>query len=160
MGKGCFVPLFRFHSQKPTSKRRFSTCVSGEYSCSNYHCLETPPLDAQSLFAHSNYPITHIILPVVILSKRTFTYWKHPHLIHSLLAHSNNTNTRIISPLVILSKWTFTDCKHPHLIHSLFAHKCPLQCLQPFTVIFEDFASCIFMSLIYLQLNTFFINTI
>ena len=23
MGKGCFVPLFRFHSQKPTSKRRF-----------------------------------------------------------------------------------------------------------------------------------------
>ena len=27
MGKGCLVPLFRFHSQKPTSKRRFS-CVS------------------------------------------------------------------------------------------------------------------------------------
>ena len=30
--------LFRFHSQKPTSKRRFSKCVSGDYSCSNYHC--------------------------------------------------------------------------------------------------------------------------
>ena len=26
MGKGCFVPLFRFHNQKPTSKRRFSKC--------------------------------------------------------------------------------------------------------------------------------------
>ena len=25
MGKGCLVPLFRFHSQKPTSKRRFSS---------------------------------------------------------------------------------------------------------------------------------------
>ena len=34
MGKGCFVSLFRFHSQKPTSKRRFSKCVSGDYSCS------------------------------------------------------------------------------------------------------------------------------
>ena len=38
MGKGCFFPLFRFHSQKPTSKRRFSKCFSGDYSCSNYHC--------------------------------------------------------------------------------------------------------------------------
>ena len=38
MGNGCFVPLFRFHSQKPTSKRRFSKCVSDDYSCSNYHC--------------------------------------------------------------------------------------------------------------------------
>ena len=28
VGKGSFVPLFRFHSQKPTSKRRFSNCVS------------------------------------------------------------------------------------------------------------------------------------
>ena len=37
MGKGCFVPLFRFHSQKPTSKRRFSKCVSGDYSCFDYH---------------------------------------------------------------------------------------------------------------------------
>ena len=34
MGKGCVVPLFRFHSQKPTSKRRLSKCVSGDYSCS------------------------------------------------------------------------------------------------------------------------------
>ena len=25
MGKGCLVPLFRFHSQKPTRKRRFSS---------------------------------------------------------------------------------------------------------------------------------------
>ena len=38
MGKFCFVPLFRFDSQKPTSKRRVSKCVSGDYSCSNYHC--------------------------------------------------------------------------------------------------------------------------
>ena len=28
MGKGCFVPLFRFHSQKPTSKRRFLSVSS------------------------------------------------------------------------------------------------------------------------------------
>ena len=40
MGKGCFVPFFRFHSQKPTSKRRFSKCVSDDYSCSNYHCRQ------------------------------------------------------------------------------------------------------------------------
>ena len=33
-GKGSFVPLFRFHSQKPTSKRKFS----GDYSCFDYHC--------------------------------------------------------------------------------------------------------------------------
>ena len=39
MGKGCFVPLFRFHSQKPTSKRRFSKHVEVDYSCSNYHGL-------------------------------------------------------------------------------------------------------------------------
>ena len=38
MGKGYLVPLFRFHSQNPTSKRRFSKCVCGDYSCSNYHC--------------------------------------------------------------------------------------------------------------------------
>ena len=25
MGKGCLFPLFRFHTQKPTSKRRFSS---------------------------------------------------------------------------------------------------------------------------------------
>ena len=37
-GKGCFVPLFRFYSQNPTTKRRFSKCVSSDYSCSNYHC--------------------------------------------------------------------------------------------------------------------------
>ena len=35
MVKGSVVPLFRFHSHKPTSKRRFSKCVSGDYSCSN-----------------------------------------------------------------------------------------------------------------------------
>ena len=40
-GKGCFVPLFRFHSQKPTSKRRFSKCVYDDYSCSNYYCRWT-----------------------------------------------------------------------------------------------------------------------
>ena len=37
MGKGSFVPFFRFHSQKPTSKRRFSRCVSGDYPCFDYH---------------------------------------------------------------------------------------------------------------------------
>ena len=31
-------PLFRFHSQKPTSKRRFSNCVSSDYPCFDYHC--------------------------------------------------------------------------------------------------------------------------
>ena len=41
MGKGCLVPLIRFYSQKPTSKRRFSKCVSSDYSCSNYHCRST-----------------------------------------------------------------------------------------------------------------------
>ena len=41
MGKSCLLPLFRFHSQKPTSKRRFSKCVSGDYSCSNCHCRYT-----------------------------------------------------------------------------------------------------------------------
>ena len=35
--KGYLVPLFRFYSQKPTSKRRFSKCVSGDYSCFDYH---------------------------------------------------------------------------------------------------------------------------
>ena len=37
MGKGCFVSPFRFHSQKSTSKRRFSKCVSGDYFCFDYH---------------------------------------------------------------------------------------------------------------------------
>ena len=37
MGKGCPVPLLRFHSQKPTSKRRLSKCVSGDYPCFDYH---------------------------------------------------------------------------------------------------------------------------
>ena len=37
-GKSCLDPLFRFHSQNRTSKRRFSKCVSGDYSCSKYHC--------------------------------------------------------------------------------------------------------------------------
>ena len=32
----CLVPLLRFHSQTPTSKRRFSKCVSGDYYC-NIH---------------------------------------------------------------------------------------------------------------------------
>ena len=39
--KGRLVPFFCFHSQKPTSKRRFSKCGSGDYSCSNYHCRQT-----------------------------------------------------------------------------------------------------------------------
>ena len=30
--------LAREGSQKPTSKRRFSKCVSGDYSCFDYHC--------------------------------------------------------------------------------------------------------------------------
>ena len=38
---GSFVPLFRFHSQKPTSKRRFSKCVSSDYSCFDYHRGQT-----------------------------------------------------------------------------------------------------------------------
>ena len=41
MGKGSVVPFFRFHSQKPTSKRSFSKCVSGDYPCFDYHCRET-----------------------------------------------------------------------------------------------------------------------
>ena len=32
------VPLSCLHSQKPTSKRRFSKCVSGDYFCFDYHC--------------------------------------------------------------------------------------------------------------------------
>ena len=35
---GCRVPFFRLYSQKPTSKRRFSKCVPGDYSCFDYHC--------------------------------------------------------------------------------------------------------------------------
>ena len=38
MGKGCLVPFYCLHSQKPTSKRWFSKCVSGDYSCFDYHC--------------------------------------------------------------------------------------------------------------------------
>ena len=30
--------FFCLHSQKPTSKRRFSKCVSGDYFCFDYHC--------------------------------------------------------------------------------------------------------------------------
>ena len=41
MGKGSLVSFFRFHSQKPTSKRRFSKCVSSDYSCFDYHCRWT-----------------------------------------------------------------------------------------------------------------------
>ena len=38
MGKGFLVPFFRLHSQKTTSKRRFSKCVFDDYSCFDYHC--------------------------------------------------------------------------------------------------------------------------
>ena len=34
--KVAFSPL-QIHSQKPTSKRRFSKCVSGDYPCFDYH---------------------------------------------------------------------------------------------------------------------------
>ena len=41
MGKGYHLPLFRFLSQKPTSKRKFSKCVSGDYSCFDCYCKWT-----------------------------------------------------------------------------------------------------------------------
>ena len=31
------LPLFRFHSQNTTSKRRFSKCISIDYPCFDYH---------------------------------------------------------------------------------------------------------------------------
>ena len=37
MEKGSFVPLFRLHSQKPTSKKRFSKCVSSDYPCFDFY---------------------------------------------------------------------------------------------------------------------------
>ena len=36
--KVALFPSSDFIAKKTTSKRRFSKCVSGDYSCSNYHC--------------------------------------------------------------------------------------------------------------------------
>ena len=36
--KVALFPSLDFIAKKPTSKRRFSKCVSGDYSCFDYHC--------------------------------------------------------------------------------------------------------------------------
>ena len=36
--KVALFPSSDFIAKKPTSKRRFSKCISGDYSCFNYHC--------------------------------------------------------------------------------------------------------------------------
>ena len=39
--KIALFPSSEFIAKKPTSKRRFSNCVSGDYSCFDYHCRQT-----------------------------------------------------------------------------------------------------------------------
>ena len=139
MGKGSFVPPFRIYSQKPTSKRRFSSVSPVTIPALTYHCGLTTqgrqdPMSStgpEVLFGLNQRPERVWIPTLYFLQERTYLRLQIHYslfLVEQTILLCYITNKQTKSP------WTWSKLRCMILG--------PMWPLRPFTVGFRWTKSC------------------